>query len=139
MAEMTPRTWKLNFSGDILIVGTASWFGGDNDPDDDGQTASGLVTKGNPTLMGCALPIPTCAATAGSPLPKLPYLSTFVEVMANGKTITVPLIDVGPALDQNRPIDLTVAAFQALGGDLQVGLIPNCRIRIIGAATLYQA
>lgn len=136
---MTPRTWKLNFDGDISISGIASWFGGDNDPDDDGQTASGVMTKGNPGVMGCALPIPTCAATAGSPLPKLPYLKTMVQITAdNGKQITVPLIDCGPALDENRPLDLTVAAFEALGGNLTAGLL-SVTFRIIGGAKFYQA
>ena len=35
----------------------ATWFGGDDDPEDNGQTASGVPTKGNPTLLGCALPL----------------------------------------------------------------------------------
>jgi rare lipoprotein A (peptidoglycan hydrolase) len=88
--------------------------------------------------MGCALPffmsngiaVPECF---GSPIPTMPYKTTNVEVYANGKIVTIPVIDCGPDLKENRPIDLTVAAFLALGGDLKVGLIP-VTFRILGAA-----
>lgn len=135
---MSQRTWKLAFSGDIRITGIASCFGGPHDSGDDGETASG-VDNTKYGVLGCALPIPTCPATAGSPLPRLPYKTTMVEVTAdNGRQITVPLIDVGPAMDENRPIDLTPATFVALGGDLEAGLMP-VSIRIIGAATYFTA
>jgi hypothetical protein len=125
---MSARTWKLIYAGDISCSGIASWFGGGNDPGDDGQTASGVLNDGsNPHLMGCALPLSwdgvNVGSCQGSPLPILPW-GTIVQVTAGKTTITVPLIDVGPALDENRPIDLTVAAFLALGGVLASGLIP---------------
>jgi hypothetical protein len=135
---MNRLTWKPSLAGDILVAGTASWFGGANDPDDDGSTASGLSTKDNPGIMGCALPfavsngraVPNCF---GSPIPSMPYKTTMVEVSAGGKTITIPVIDCGPALSENRPIDLTVAAFLALGGDLNEGLM-LVSFRIVGGA-----
>lgn len=118
------RTWKCTYTGDIIGYGIATWFGGDDDPQDDGSTASGLSTKGNPTLQGCALPIPTCDATKGSPLPILPYLKTMVMITAdNGKCVTVPLIDVGPALSTNHAIDVTQQTFKDLGGDLSGGIL----------------
>lgn len=145
-------TWKPNAIGDILVGSTdepviCTWFGGNDDPEDNGSTASGLSTKNNPDILGCALPIPTYKATEGSPLPKMPYLITMVEVWTRDysipdpstgfaytmRTITVPLIDVGPALDTNHAIDLTVAAFQKLGGNLNNGKL-KVAFRIIGAA-----
>lgn len=132
--------WKAYVVGDIFVGSTdnpviATWFGGNNDPDDDGETASGINTKDNPDVMGCALPIPTCDTTKQSPLPILPYKDTLIEIWARDystpdnttgfsytiRTITVPLIDVGPALDTNHAIDLTIAAFQKLGGDIAKG------------------
>lgn len=138
---MSARTWKLFYTGDFLVSGNASWFGGGNDPDDNGETASGVKNDGsNPALMGCALPLSwdgmNVASCQGSPLPVLPW-GTHVEVTAqNGGQVTVTLIDVGPALDKNRPIDLTVAAFQALGGNLATGIIPvTFRVLMLGKST----
>lgn len=127
------RSWKIQFSGDITGGGICTWFGGNDDPQDDGSTASGLNTKNNPTIRGCALPIPTCAATEGSPLPLLPYIKTMVQITAdNGKQVTVPLIDVGPALDTNHAIDVTQQTFRDLGGDLSAGLL-SVQYRILTA------
>jgi len=56
--------------GDDIVVRntTATWFGGDIDPLDNGETASGIPTKGYPNIMGCALPVlPKVPSTAGSP------------------------------------------------------------------------
>ena len=59
--------------------------------------------------------------TRGSPLPDLPWLTTQVDIYraANNRRVTVPLIDLGPAAPPHAhaAIDLTVAAFRALGGD----------------------
>ena len=121
---------------DICVRGkNTTWFGGDNDPMDSGGTASGLITKGHPELMGCALPmqigprggsIVTFEPTHGSPLPKFPYKTTIVQVWcpSTNKTIRVPVIDLGPAkwaCEQGAAIDLTQAAFRALGLSLAQG------------------
>ncbi len=114
------------FQGKIYSTGIATWFGGDDDPEDDGTTASGINTKGNPNIIGCALPIPTCSATHGSPLPIMRYIHTTVEVGVPNTLQILPsitLIDVGPAVDTGHMIDLTQAAFIALGGDLTVGTL----------------
>lgn len=140
---MSSLAWKPYAVGDIWI-GTpdapvlASWFGGGDDREDDGQTASGILNDGSdPTLLGCALPLPTCLSTKGSLLPVLPYRLTLVEFTAvpSGIKLACPLIDVGPALDapDHAAADLTQAAFKGLGGDLKDGLI-KVIIRIIGAA-----
>ncbi len=129
--------WHAVIDGqDILVRGAlASWFGGPNDPEDDGQTASGVSTRANPGIMGCALPVPLTPKTMGSPLPKLPWQTQVTVSTPGGLTLTVPLIDVGPALYTNHAIDLTTAAFIALGGHLNDGLI-SVDYRIPGAASL---
>ena len=120
--------------GDDIVVrgGAATWFGGANDPDDDGETASGVNTKKRPSIQGCALPL-NYGPCAGSPIPKVPW-GTKVEVtyLATGDKITVPVIDLGPARDTGHAIDLTVAAFQEFA-DLNVGKIV-VDYRIMGAA-----
>lgn len=121
--------------GDLVCDHTsASWFGGDNDPLDNGETASGVMTKGNPDLLGCALPVlPQVRSTAGSPLPRLPWKIPVV-VTAFGQTITVPLIDNGPAKSARDGIDLTVAAFKSFGVTLKQGIIPHVSFRVIDGA-----
>jgi hypothetical protein len=130
-------TWKPTATGDIHVSGHASWFGGPNDPDDNGETASG-VDNSKMGVMGCALPMAMSngkpvAGCKGSPLPNLPYKTTMVKVTCGDKSVTVPLIDVGPDLVEDRPIDLTPSTFLALGGDLAVGIL-NVDFTIIGAA-----
>jgi len=125
----------LGIEGDDLVCGhaNATWFGGDSDPDDDGETASGTNTKGNPNVMGCALPMSFEAACAGTPIPRLPW-HTQLEVtnIHTGAKCTVGLIDVGPAAPPRArgDIDLTVAASKALNG----GHADNLQVswRIVG-------
>lgn len=121
----------------------ATCFGGDHDSEDSGDTASGLLTKGHPNLMGCSLPMSGKheAATEGSPIPALPYLKTMVQIYSRktNKTIIVPLIDIGPAKPPNASaaIDLTGAAMRALGGNPgsdMSGDLQNVSFRIIGGA-----
>lgn len=117
---------------DILVKdAVATWFGGDNDPQDNGETASGINTKGNPGLMACSLPMIYTGtnnlllqALGGSPIPKVPW-RTLVQVtnLKNGNIITVPVIDIGPARYTKHGIDLTIAAFKALGGSLKDGTL----------------
>ena len=148
---MKPRTLSApgwNFSvmvdGDDLVVKgtTATWFGGNNDPQDNGETASGVMTRGNPDCMGCALPVIVRDAegkpvfsTHDSPLALTPHIPwhTQVQVTHHDNSITIPLIDNGPARSSTRGIDLTVAAFHALGGCLKEGVI-SVDYRVLGAA-----
>ena len=125
--------------GDDLVVRgvRATWFGGAHDPGDNGQTASGLSTRLHPDLLGCALPMSGYRLTHGSPLPDLPWLTTQVDIFraANNRRVTVPLIDLGPAAPPHAhaAIDLTVAAFRALGGDPEEGSI-NVDFRVRNGA-----
>lgn len=119
---ITSPGWSFSVlvDGDDLVVNNAraTCFGGANDPQDNGRTASGISTI-PPGTLGCALPVVTRdasgrlhAPTAGSPLattPRIPW-KTPVHITCGGKTIIVPLIDNGPAKYTGNPIDLTVAA-----------------------------
>lgn len=124
---------------DIVVKNVrATWFGGDNDPSDNGETASGINTKGHPNLDGCALPMSgfKVAKTEGSPLPKIPW-KTIVKVYnhANGNIIQIPVIDLGPAKPPyaHAALDLTIHAFKLLGGSISEGEL-KVDYRIIGAA-----
>lgn len=95
---------------------TATWFGGDDDKHDDGRTASGIMTRGNPGLLGCALPMQISNGVkvhkcAGSPIHNIPY-GAQITVTAGNVTLTAPLIDVGPAKWTSDSVDLTQAAFR---------------------------
>ena len=141
--------WTASVVGnDIIVTGVvATWFGGANDPQDDGETASGVSTKANPHFFGCALPmdlfpsIPPTLVTrrnpcAGSPLPKLPWFSKIlVTNKANGIQQQCALIDLGPSAPPTATaaIDLTQSFFVALGGNLRVGHI-EVDFSILGGA-----
>lgn len=128
-------------SGNDIVVRdvTSTWFGGTDDPNDNGRTASGLSTRDNPDLIGCALPMDGAGSprTNGSPIPKLPYLTTMVSVTnkKNNMTLSVKLIDLGPAKPpaSHHALDLTKAAFRALGGDPDDGVM-RVDYSIIGGA-----
>ena len=68
--------WTATVDGDdILVQGLATAFGGDDDPQDDGSTASGFNTKGHAGLMACSLPMrdDNMEALRGSPIPRMPF------------------------------------------------------------------
>lgn len=124
-------TWPFTarVDGDDIVVENvkATCFGGSSDPQDNGDTASGMSTKTNPLIQAVSLPMdgrqfPGMSAAEhraldGSPIPRLPW-HTMVEVTANGKLIrpNQGVIDLGPGKQATRPgslahaIDLTVAA-----------------------------
>jgi hypothetical protein len=130
-AQAARRTdFAVNIEGDDLVVRNVvcTWFGGPNDPQDSGETASGVNTKENPNILGCSLPMDGFhhSTTDGSPLPRLPW-NTFVKVrnLANSREISVPLIDLGPSLfaPSGAAIDLTESAFRLIGGNTDRGKI----------------
>ena len=123
--------WFATIQGDDIVVVDAksTCFGGGDDPQDSGETASGVRTTGNDSLQGCALPMRYSganenlrAALGGSPIPKMPFglkrngqddpNGAHVEVTdrATGKKITVPVIDLGPVKKTGHPLDLTIAS-----------------------------
>ena len=123
---------------DIVVRGVqATWFGGAHDPEDNGETASGINTKKRPSIQACALPM-SYGPCAGSPIPKLPW-ATKVEVthLASGEKITVPVIDLGPARDTGHAIDLTVAAFGQFAQLSEGKIVVD--YRVLGAARFVKA
>jgi len=148
---LSPLDWfPVVRSGDDLLVprAAATWFGGDADPDDHGQTASGVPTKGQPTLLGCALPLAGYGLKGlrGTPLPMMALACTttalpnpdgaWAEVTCGLLTLKLPVIDLGPALRTRHGIDLTVAAFKHFVGDLSQGVITVSYRLIRGALYL---
>ena len=135
--------WSAHVDGDdILVIGAkATCFGGANDPQDSGETASGVSTKMNPLVRGCALPMiytgrnkALLKALGGSPLPKMPW-HTKVQVMANGKCLTVPVIDLGPGKRTGNAIDLTIAAARFFKSNASATNFKiECSYRILGGA-----
>lgn len=126
---------------DIVVRNVwATWFGGKDDKDDNKDTASGVLNnqEGPQTPPGCALPMSGCHCrrTEGSPLPKIPW-HTHVRVsnQENGRTVIVPLIDIGPAKPPfaYAAIDLTQSTFAALGGDKRRGRF-KVEYRILGGS-----
>ena len=140
------RSWPFSviFRGEFRVENVvATWFGGQNDPQDSGETASGYPTRGHPDLLGASLPMDFGDKephTKGSPIPRLPWGvdakgnlnpdGTFVEVweLDHPETpLLVPLIDLGPGKQSTKnplnphAIDLTRAAFKKLGGDIAKG------------------
>ena len=138
-------TWPFSafVDGNDIVVSdvTATCFGGANDPQDNGETASGIRTKNSPTLKACALPMiytgtnaALIKALGGSPIPKLPW-KTQVEIMALGRRLIVPVIDLGPAKKTGNAIDLTIAAARFFkGGASATNFTLRCSYRILGGA-----
>jgi len=123
--------WFASIDGNDIVVLDAKTtaFGGSFDKGDDGKTASGCPTIGNPGLLGCGLPMDGYAkspiehaALDGTPIPHMPFgvfagcgdnpagAHVMVTDRATGKRITVPAIDLGPAKKTGHALDLTVAA-----------------------------
>ena len=141
----TRYPWTAEIVGDDIVIRGqhATWFGGSDDPLDDGQTASGISTKSNPNYLGCAFPMDYGQEAkhnpcAGSPLPRFPW-GTNVEFTNrdNGIVQIGKLIDIGPSAPPvaSAAADLTQPLFKLLGGNLGDGKI-NVDARIIGGAKL---
>lgn len=113
--------WTARIDGDDVVVDDCrmTCFGGANDPQDSGETASGISTKNRPDLAACSLPMDgrafpglsraEHAALDGSPIPRVPW-KTLVRVTVGQKTVEFPVIDLGPAKRTGNALDLTIAA-----------------------------
>jgi hypothetical protein len=118
--------WHIEKDGvDLVINGWGTAFG-TADPEDDGQTASGVDLNRHPHLKGVALPFRTRSVHSlrNSPLPHMPFgvdewahdkEGAHVE-LEDAKTGVigpiVPVIDLGPALWTGVAVDLTVKLAQ---------------------------
>lgn len=136
--------WAAHIDGpDIVVLDVrGTCFGGSADPQDSGETASGISTRANPRLQACALPMiytgrsqSLLAALGGSPIPKLPW-KTLVEITADtGKRLIVPVIDLGPGKRTGNAIDLTLAAARFFNaGASATNFEVQCSYRILGGA-----
>lgn len=138
--------WLAEVVGhDIVIRGArVTCFGGADDPQDSGETASGLSTRRHPTFRGCALPMngrqfphmtaAEHAALDGSPIPRMPW-GTLVEFACGGITQEIPVIDIGPGLATGNAADLTVAAARVFDPRSTASSASfRCDIRIIDGA-----
>lgn len=135
--------FKVTVDGLDLVVNNcrATCFGGANDPQDSGETASGVSTK-PPATLGVALPRNYTgsnkairAALFGSPIPAtLPFFST-VRVISGSKSVDLPFIDIGPAKRTGNALDLTVAAAKLFNPNASaVNFEMRCNYRILGGA-----
>ena len=125
-----------------LIHVPATCFGGSDDPEDDGSTASGVSTK-TPGVLGCSLPMDARGknfssaahkALDGCPIPWLPW-KTMVEVTCGAITFQVPLIDDGPAKWTKNAIDLVQDAARKIDpAATSRNFGRNVNVRIIGGA-----
>jgi len=126
----------------VLINVRCTCFGGAHDPQDSGETASGISTK-PPDTEGCALPRSYCGsdqgtyeALCGSPIPASLPFNTPVEVLSEGTRIVVPFIDLGPNLEvTDNALDLTVASAKEFDPNATAtNFEMMCSYRIIGGA-----
>jgi len=123
---------------DLVCIGIATAFGGAYDRAslhgckrilmDDGETASGVNTKRNPLIMGCALPMDgyDIRSLKGSPFPKMPFglhhdgtinpdgAHVVLELPGDRVIGPMPVIDLGPSGGTGHAIDLTVATARML-------------------------
>ena len=138
--------------GDDIVIKNviATCFGGDNDKGDNGKTACGYATRGHPSLIGCALPVPGYGVHSliGSPLPHMPFglhrdgtdnpEGTHVVVVdrKTGRTLgSVPLIDLGPSGGTGNFIDLSVAAAKLIQPSADANnFTRRVDVRILGGA-----
>ena len=133
--------WKVDGNDLVAKSIRVTWFGGTGDPNDNGETASGVSTK-DPSVIGCALPMSKVDAKAcpGSPIRWLPW-GTRVKFYnrANGAIVFADLIDVGPGKRRDRAeqgnADLTQEAMRILWrGELRGDACVDARI--IGGAQI---
>jgi len=155
-----PAQWswmELYQDGDDLVILNADCtaFGGDSDPEDNGETACGYNTKGHPDLLGCAIPmrVDTLHSLCGSPIPHMPF-----GMFANGKlnphgarvivsdpatgrlTPPLPVVDLGPSGYTKHACDLTEAAARILTpGASARNFERTLTVRILGAAKFLAA
>lgn len=135
----------LIIDGDDLVVRNVrgTCFGGTSDPQDNGETASGISTK-NPSVLGVALPRkyegshPALQAALGDGIipPRVPFLLPVqVKDLSTGLISSAPFIDLGPATHTGNYIDLTIAfARQFNKHATATNFEIQCDYRIIGGA-----
>lgn len=140
--------WTAEIEGDDIVVrgARATCFGGANDPQDSGDTASGISTKKNPDIKAVSLPMdyrgsngPTRKALSGSPIPMVPW-KTLVRVTRGEVSADLPVIDLGPAKRTGNALDLTIAAARLFNPEASAtNFEMRCEYRILGGAKYAKA
>lgn len=138
--------WTARIDGEDVVVDNCrmTCFGGSSDPQDSGETASGVSTKKDPMIIACSLPMDgrmfpglsraEHSALDGSPIPRVPW-NTIVEVHVNGTTLTLPVIDLGPGKRTGNALDLTIGAARLVKHFASAtNFEANGSYRVIGAA-----
>lgn len=142
--------------GDIVIDDIiCTCFGGGDDSQDDGNTASGVNTKSNPDLQGASVPMDVRGwnhlterehgALDGCPIPVVDWF-TPIQIESNGRTLVTQIIDLGPGKQattnpsEPHAVDLTVAAARFFDPEATAtNFSMRCNVRIIGAAKYARA
>lgn len=161
-AAAAPWAFTALVDGKDLVVphGIATCFGGEADPEDDGNTASGFNTKAHPKAAAVALPMrgemfkglspAEHAALDGSPIPRVEWL-TIVEVallptdLVNQSWDVIesagliweafPVIDLGPGRRTGNALDLTPGAARVFNAQASAtNFMMRCCYRIKGGA-----
>lgn len=138
--------WEARIDGDDVVVDLCrmTCFGGSDDPQDSGETASGISTKDRPELAACSLPMDgrafpglskaEHAALDDSPIPRVPF-KTMVRVTVDHKTVEIPVIDLGPGRTTGNALDLTIAAARLFNPNANArNFEAHGSYRVLGAA-----
>lgn len=142
--------WTARIDGNDVVVDNCrmTCFGGSDDPQDSGRTASGVSTKERPDLAACSLPMDgrmfqglskaEHAALDGSPIPRVPF-KTVVRVTVGDKTLDLPVIDLGPGKRTGNALDLTIAAARLFDPAATArSFEARGSYRVLGAATFLK-
>lgn len=135
----------LEIDGDDLVVRNVrcTCFGGTDDPQDSGETASGVSTK-DPDIRGAALPRrytghnPAVLKALGDGLipPRVPFhLPVEITDLATGHQEWAPFIDIGPASHTGNYLDVTEAVAKKFDPEATARSFEmRCDYRIVGGA-----
>lgn len=152
--------------GDIVIDDIiCTCFGGADDPQDNGDTASGVNTKRNPDRQAASVPMDISKAKRinlsashrlgaslaahrsldGCPIPVVDWF-TPIHIESNGRVLVTQIIDLGPGKQattnpsEPHAVDLTVAAAKFFDPEATAtNFSMRCNVRIIGAAKYARA
>jgi len=153
MSPEFPFTVEID-GNDLVCTGIATAFGGAYDPMDNGETASGVNTKRNPLILGCALPMDGYGVRSlnGSPFPKMPFglhhdgttnpdgVHIVLELPGNRVIGPIPVIDLGPSGGTGHALDLTVATARMLDPHATASNFEQrIKFRVLGGAKYLNA
>lgn len=139
------NTPTLEIDGDDLVVRNvrSTCFGGTSDPQDSGDTASGISTK-DPDIRGVALPRrytghngPLLKALGDGLIPaRVPFgLPVEITDLATGHQEWAPFLDIGPASHTGNFLDVTEAVAKLFdSAATSRNFEMQCTYRVVGGA-----